>query len=506
MKILSLGHSAYLLEMSPASGPPVRILVDPWLSDYVLGDLLGRFPRLRFEARALDPVHAVFLSHSHTDHCDPYTLVRLWRELSTRPVLFLPQSLRYLEGLLAEHLAGARIVFLEDQKPQGFLGLQVQAFFNPEPRPTNEDDVMVLVVEGDREVFLGESDAVLPLYDPEARSRIAELLLTPRFETAVFHTTRNEGEATMAAASARCVRDRERRVGRSLERTYEEVQGLYEPLEDLEVDLWQDERLVRLVGGQGISFPQKLGTAWNRVLFPIRIEDRVRIEREVAKQCGCRHAVEAFVPGCAHVVEGGRLQGREHSGAIELLDREDERRYDPKLPQPEPFATAPLRDEARDADAQRCRLLDCLNQRFLPHLIGARSPPVEHLLAAAGGEYRIRVRFGTTERPLDRDFRAGFERLRFEEAEAEGTAQEFYWANDLEDFLDGRCDEFSTFCRSPLGAEAQRLWLCLGLPYLNNDLVERKLRLHCERASRGEPLEDWVLALHRPLAGRSGSA
>ena len=95
MKIHALGHIAYLLEMAPRDGEePVRILGDPWLSDYAIGDLMGRFPRVRYRAEDLEPVHAIFLSHSHTDHLDPYTLVRLWNELPSRPTLILPQTSR----------------------------------------------------------------------------------------------------------------------------------------------------------------------------------------------------------------------------------------------------------------------------------------------------------------------------------------------------------------------------------------------------------------------------
>ncbi|MCH2373504.1 MAG: MBL fold metallo-hydrolase, partial [Planctomycetes bacterium] len=86
MEILALGHSCYLLEMTPSDGAePVRILADPWLSDHVVGDVQGRFPRLRFELESLKPLHGVFVSHAHTDHLDPYSLIRLWRELDPRP-------------------------------------------------------------------------------------------------------------------------------------------------------------------------------------------------------------------------------------------------------------------------------------------------------------------------------------------------------------------------------------------------------------------------------------
>ncbi len=133
---------------------------------------------------------------------------------------------------------------------------------------------------------------------------------------------------------------------------------------------------------------------------------------------------------------------------------------------------------------------------FLPWLIGHRDPPIEHLLSACGGEYRVRVRYGTSEHHQSRDWVISFERLAFAESLAHGEPQEDYWANDLEDYLDGRCDDFSTFCRTPL-ALSHLLWDCLGMPFLNDDLVARKLRFHFERAARGESVDDWVLGFYR---------
>ncbi len=498
MRITALGHSAFLLEMEPAAaGAPVRVLADPWIEDYLAGDLLGRFPRIRLDVAALGPIDAVFLSHSHTDHLCPYSLTRLWAAFDSPPSLILPRSLEFLAPLLETRLRGSEMVFLDDGRPVDFGGVSICGFFNPETGATNEDDVMVLVARNGRETFLSECDAVLPFYHPAGRELVTSIVLEGEPETICFMTTRNEGEATMAMLAARDPDDRRARLERSIERTCDEIGEIYTPLDELATDLWQCDNLVRLVAGQGIGFPQKLDTGWNRVLFPIRLEDRVRMEREIAASLGCLHAIEELVPGSVHVVEGGRFVERSPARGVELLDREEERHFDADLDLIEDFPDAPLRDEPRDGDAQLRRIAECLDRRFLPHLIGARTPPVEHLLAESGGEYRIRVRVGTSADWTQRDFRLRFARMRFEETDAVGDADEHYWANDLEDFLDGRCDEFSTVIRHPLPARSQRLWLCLGLPYLNNDIIERKLAFHFDRAARGESLEEWVLSFYR---------
>jgi hypothetical protein len=496
MEILGLGHSAYLLSMRPKGGSdPVRILVDPWLSDFALGDLMGRFPRVRFDPADLPEIHGLFLSHAHTDHLDPESLLRLWSGFEKPPALILPVSLLYLETLLTEYLPGAEVVVLSSDRTIDFRGLALTGFFNPEPTPSNEDDVMLVLAENGSEVFLGEADALLPMTDPETRVALTEALCGEKVKTICWVTSRNELSATMSMVAATDLEDRAERVDAALTRTAEEIEALYAPLETGWKDLWHDRRLVRLISGQGIAYPQEVRPKWNRVLFPVRIEDRVRLEAEIAEALGCRHRVEVLAPGQAHLVEKGKVS-RTPIEWLELLDSEEDRHFDPTLPLVDDFPTAPLRSDIRDQDAQTSLILDLLNDRFLPHLTGMRRPPVEQILADHGGEYRIRIRFGNADEFAETDFVLSFGEFRFVPTPAAEDAAEIYWANDLEDFYAGRADEFSLFPRKPIPAPAQRLWLCLGMPYLNNDLVRRKFELHFTRAARGGTNREWALGAY----------
>jgi hypothetical protein len=496
MEITALGHSAYILSMAPdGDGEPINILVDPWLSDFAVGDLMGRFPRVRFEASDLPEIHGLFLSHSHTDHLDPESLLRLWSDLPRPPVLILPASLLFLESLLTRFLPEAVVLVLESDRPVDFHGLKLTGFFNPEAASSNEDDVMLLLAESDREIFLGEADALFPMYDPETRFAITETLCAPEFETICWLTSRNELAATMSTLAATDLEDRSARVDSSLTRTSEEVEALYEPLDEEWEDLWQDPRLVRLIGGQGICYPQELNPEWNKVLFPVRIADRVRLEQEISAALGCRHLVTELIPGAMHQVKAGAME-RAPAPWLELLDSEEDRHFDPALPLIDDFPVAPLRSEERDHLAQARRIELVLNHRFLPHLAGARRPPVEQILSEHNGEYRVRIRFGNGAAFDEGDFLLSFRDFRFVTAMPEGEAAEAYWANDLDDILDGTADEFSLFPRKPIGAPNQRLWNCLGMPYLNQDLIRKKLRLHFERAARKETNRDWALPFY----------
>ena len=120
-----------------------------------------------------------------------------------------------------------------------------------------------------------------------------------------------------------------------------------------------------------------------------------------------------------------------------------------------------------------------------------------HLLATHGGTYRVRVHYGPTPDDHALDYVLSFGESRFVEASpSDAPAQEAYWANDLEDFLDGRCDEFSPFCRQQFPVEQMRLWVCLATPLLHSDLVLKKVSLHFERASHGLCPGSWVMEMY----------
>ena len=491
MKILSLGHSSYILEMAPDGGGPVRILADPWLSDYLIGDLMGRFPRVRLDLQALQPIHAIYLSHSHTDHLDPYSLLEL-RKLDPCPILLLPQSLEYLEPLLREYLPEIEITRLRQGEETDLHGLKLTAMFNPELRATNEDDVMILIAETGEEVFVGEGDALMPLYDSAARDELADRFNRPGVQTACFLSVKNEGDSTMNMLSAKNGDERKELLGQSIDATYAELFDIYSPLDEGADGLWSNPALVRVLTGQGICYPQALNADYNRILFPIRLEDRVRMEREVAGQFSCQHSIEELVPGHLHEFSGGKQQSSTAAAGVTVLDKEEERYFDPESKLERNLPVGPLLEDQRDIEAQEGSIVECLQVRFLPWLIGARTPPLEHLLADGKGEYRIRIRYGTGGDYDETDYLLSFAQLSFQPVETAGKPDEFYWANDIDDVLAGRADEFSLCCREPLQGKAQRLWRCLGLPYLNNNLIEKKLRLHFERAAGGETPASWA--------------
>ena len=497
MKVRAYGHSCFWVSLEGDGNKQVSILADPWIVDHVIGDVGGRFPRVRIDPRSFADLDAIYLSHAHTDHLCPYSLIQLHETLPGKPQLLIPASLAYLEDLLGEYLGNWPLTILAEDEPINIDGVRVSTLFNLETVATNEDDVMLLLVENGREALLSEADAALPLGDPDCRAQLAALLAETGPETRVFLTTENELEATMASIDAVDSPARRQAASDAIETLAVRVEEQIAPPEGLDrsEDIWALDGTLRLLIGQGITTPAELPGDWNQVLFPVTLAERALLEQDAARRHGLPLQVRALTVGEDLLISGGSVSQCLESPGLEILDRPEDARFDCDLPLFADFPIAPLTDDERNATPQAQKILEVLNSRFLPWLIGQRRPPVEHLLSALGGEYRIRVRYGTSHSYQGRDYLLGFSTMRFAEVAVEGDADEEYWGNDLDDYLAGRADDFSTFCRTIPGGDARRLWDCLGMPYLNDDLIEKKLRLHFERAATGADARSWVLPL-----------
>ncbi len=110
MILTPLGHTEFLVDIVNSDGRNIRILVDSWLSDYAVGDLMERSVKVRLDPERVQSIDAMYISHSHTDHFDPYTLMEIYRTAS--PILILPFTLQYLTPLIREYLGDIDIEVL----------------------------------------------------------------------------------------------------------------------------------------------------------------------------------------------------------------------------------------------------------------------------------------------------------------------------------------------------------------------------------------------------------
>jgi L-ascorbate metabolism protein UlaG (beta-lactamase superfamily) len=65
---------------------------------------MQRNPIIDIDFSKFNDLDAIFLSHSHMDHIDPYSLIKLYKNLKSKPLLLLPETLSYLKKLLKENL------------------------------------------------------------------------------------------------------------------------------------------------------------------------------------------------------------------------------------------------------------------------------------------------------------------------------------------------------------------------------------------------------------------
>ncbi|MDE0960901.1 MAG: hypothetical protein OSB09_08980 [Planctomycetota bacterium] len=494
MKIEALGHSAFIATIERENRSPLRLLADPWLDDHVIGDVGGRFPRVRADWSQLGPIDAVWISHSHTDHLCPYSLLQLHQQLDPAPQLLIPSSLSYLRGLFEQFLPSWPLTIIEQETPVDLGGVRARAFFNLRDQATNEDDCMILLLDNGQDAILSEADAVLPMEDPAVRELVGELLIEAGPRQRIFVTTRNELEATMASIDAPDQQARQQVVLEQRLLTTQLAEAEIVP-NGSDTCPWMTEGTVRIVIGQGITLPHEVAGEWNRVLFPIRLEDRVRIEQQAASREQLPVQIFSLLGGESLTVVDGIASPIDTIEGLEVLDTESQRHFDEDAEIHAEFPVAPLRDDSREFSSQHSQVLHFLQRRYLPYLVGQRQPAIEHRLSQNNGQYRIRVRYGTTEKWSPRDYVIQFSSIRFDEQPVAGEAQEEYWANDLDDYFQGTADDFSTFCRSFPGGTSHEFWDCLGMPFLNDDLVAKKIRYHFEQASLGHSAGDFVVPL-----------
>ena len=156
MKIDYLWHSEMIIRMKNDMWKEISILSDSWLSDYCVWDLMWRNPQLQFDYKKLWHIDAIFLSHSHTDHIDPYTLCELCKNLETAPMLLVSETIAYLIPLFTAYLHNPEIIILENKTPIDIKWITLEWFIFENEIASNEDDVMWLFVSNSEEIMFTE--------------------------------------------------------------------------------------------------------------------------------------------------------------------------------------------------------------------------------------------------------------------------------------------------------------------------------------------------------------
>ncbi|MFZ2255410.1 MAG: hypothetical protein WAW59_04565 [Patescibacteria group bacterium] len=76
---------------------------------------MERIVKVQLDPSKVSTIDAIYISHSHTDHFDPYTLVEIYTH--AQPLLLLPFTLEYLVPLIHEYLGDIPLEILRPSKP-----------------------------------------------------------------------------------------------------------------------------------------------------------------------------------------------------------------------------------------------------------------------------------------------------------------------------------------------------------------------------------------------------
>ncbi len=129
-------------------------------------------------------------------------------------------------------------------------------------------------------------------------------------------------------------------------------------------------------------------------------------------------------------------------------------------------------------------ILEILNSRFLPYWSASSVASLRSaLIQNPDGAFRIELKV-KNEESIIFEYSSVFSSFREVPYGEKMHIDEDYWLSDILDFLDGRQELYSSFWHSLDPKKVYRLWVCLGATWMNHDLVEKKYRLHFERARK----------------------
>lgn len=552
MIITPLWHTEFLVDIKNSEDQNVRILVDAWLSEFAIWDLMERSVKVRLDREKLSTIDAIYISHSHTDHFDPYTLVEIYwlchseewsdpgkqKEIShndenKKPLLLLPFTLEYLVPLIREYLWDIPLEILYPGKSFSLKNITITGHVFPQSTITNEDDVMMIAIESDRELLFAEIDTLPEDDDEEVQNSLYRILTRKDYETVCYLASRNELEWQLPLLDTPVKKRKPFRseyiAGRkdAMYAAYQKYE--YEDFAGFE-NIYTIPNLLRGFIGQGIGYPSALSEDLARTqIFPL--EEITSMESDIARECGYEFPQRALLSGRQYKAEFGTLEPGRKECPIGTLELSHEK-WDIETTDVRLYASGPLFPRVLEVDTieqEKKRILEILNIRFLPYWSASPVAPLRDALMKNGGTYRILLRSlplvggvggGTPLYPsqpplngeeLDSYDRRNSETIIFEYSTSrtwfievpytsDMQIDEEYWLLDVVDFLDGRQELYSNFWHRLDSKRIYRLWTCLGANFCNNDLVIKKYRLHFERASRGETSESFFEEMKKSFA------
>ncbi len=455
---------------------------------------MARNPQLHLDFGKLPPLDAIYLTHPHCDHFDPYSLINIYKHQN--PAILLPETALYLKPLLSEYLGGPDIFILRHGEKARLFGLQFLAYLFTNPYHTNESDVMMFSVDNGKELLFYEGDTAMPESENPWNAVYARFN-EKEYESRIYIATRNELEALFLSYDAPDPVHRKRRLAEYRRKRDEEMEWEYLRFDEGYAhypEIWQLPGVLRILVGQGIIVDPEIEGRYLALSAPFPLPEVADRERRMARKYGRRISVEAHSPGNRFNISKGSVVERTAIPYLEKMVLHPVS-FQNETDIPPVRDVRPLDKGMRNTDLQRNKILNLINNRFLPFQLGSLEDPLtDAMLQNQDHAYRIEVVYGVPGKEQTESYLYDFGKTGFElsTGPAKRAADERYWANDLEDFLDGKQDLFSSSLDHFPDAIQRRLWNFMGLPYLTSDIVYNKLRFHFDNAKKGVNVSQWV--------------
>ena len=296
---------------------------------------MERTMKVRLDAEKIETIDAIYISHSHTDHLDPYTLVEIFNschvdegdilpkseqdfsssitetdglcrnDRNKKPILLLPFTLAYLEPLLHGYLPKAEIVILKNHETYTLRGIEISGHMWSHPDITNEDDVMMLSVASEKEFLFAEIDSEPDGESLEVAKSLYRLMTKRDYETVLYIASRNVLEAALPVLELAPSKRASFR-GEFIAREKEDMIFSYEKYDYEEFanfpKLFEIPGFTRGFIGQGIAYPESLSEElFSYQIFPL--PEIASLESDLARERGYEFGQKALIPGRQYRVE-----------------------------------------------------------------------------------------------------------------------------------------------------------------------------------------------------------
>lgn len=479
MYITPLGHTECLLEIPNKQGKVIHLLVDAWLSDVCVADMMARRERVRIDYKSAPHIDLIFLSHSHLDHFDPYTLIEITRHHS--PIILLPETCRFALPILKKYLRDTQIEVLTSRTKKEILGIEIEGIVWGSATVSNEEDVMTLLVSNQDTLIYHEIDTRLPFSESD-REYFEQKIKSHQGKSLLLIESGNEIESQLRMLDTKRPGERNEISKEVAEVLADRLREEWQYLHDYDLyDPRHEPRATRAWIGQGITTPRELHKKLSEY-HPLPLTELVKIESKTLKEYRLKPSV-ALLPGKRYEIQrnGGlkeipSLKGinvesyTTHSDyrAVPFIERTGKSTFGSQLQLHPPTEV----------------ILDILNHRFVPYGLALSSDPLKlAILSSYRHSYPIALadEQGMIIESYSYDWSSGKYQKDAQRVDRK-NASEIYLLVDLIDYLEGRQELYSTFVHKMEPGKFGRLWTTLGANFINLDLQTKKLTYHFERA------------------------